>query len=92
MDAAGDLAGAASPAVSAIIDSLLAAESRDELITAARALDRVLLSGFYFVPLYHASEIWTAHDARLIHPEKTPRYPILPYNLLLDDWWFDQRK
>lgn len=92
MEAAGDFAGPASSAVSVMIDSLLAASTRDELITAARALDRVLLSGFYFVPLYHASEIWIAHDARLKHPERTPRYPILPYDLLLDNWWFEKRK
>lgn len=92
MEAAGDFAGPASPAVSALIDSLLAAESQDDLIAAARALDRVLLSGFYFVPLYHASEIWTAHDARLRHPEKTPRYPMLPYDILLDNWWCEKRK
>jgi peptide/nickel transport system substrate-binding protein len=84
-----NLCGVASPAVDAMIDALASARTEEELVAAARALDRVLLSGFYFVPLYHATEIWTAHVAALKHPATNPRYPMLPFNMLLDNWWLD---
>ena len=84
-----NLCGVSSPAVDALIDALVAAQSREDLITAARALDRVLLSGFYFAPLYHATDIWTAHIARLKHAASNPRYPMYPYNMLLDNWWLE---
>ena len=83
-----NLCGVTSPAADAMIDALVAARTEVELITAARALDRVLLSGFYFVPLYHAHEIWVAHSAALTHPPRNPRYPMLPYGMLLESWWF----
>ncbi len=83
-----NLCGVASPAVDAMVEALVAARTREDLIAAARALDRVLISGFYFVPLYHATEIWTAHVAQLSHAAHNPRYPMLPYNMILDGWWF----
>ena len=73
-----------------MIDALVVARDKDEQIAAARALDRVLISGFYFVPLYHATEIWTAHVAGLKHPATNPRYPMFPYNMILENWWFDR--
>jgi peptide/nickel transport system substrate-binding protein len=89
-----NLCGVSSPAVDALIDALIdalaAAQSKDDLITAARALDRVLLSGFYFAPLYHATDIWTAHITQLKHAASNPRYPMYPYNMLLDNWWFEE--
>ncbi len=85
-----NLCGLASPAVDAMIDALVAARNKEGLIAAARALDRVLISGFYFVPLYHATEIWTAHVPQLKHAASNPRYPMFPYNMILDGWWFDR--
>ena len=64
-----NLCGVSSPAVDALIDALVAAQSREDLITAARALDRVLLSGFYFAPLYHATE----YGRRISRGSSTPR-------------------
>ena len=90
MEASGGFAGAAAPAVAATIDAILAAGSKEELTTAARALDRILLSGFYIVPLYHATETWTAHVAELKRPTSNPRFPMLPFGALLDNWWFDK--
>ena len=62
-EASFNLAGAASPAIDGLIAALLAAQSDDDFITAVRAYDRVLLSGFYVVPLFHASEQWIAHSS-----------------------------
>ena len=48
------------PAVDAMIAALLAATSRDDFVPAVRALDRVLISGFYMIPLFHPPEDWWA--------------------------------
>ena len=51
-EASFNLAGAKSPAIDALIKALLGARSREDFVTAVRAYDRVLLSGFYIVPLF----------------------------------------
>ena len=48
---------------------------------------RVLLSGFYIVPLYHAQEQWTAHWTRIARPSTLPRYASPLFNVTLDMWW-----
>jgi peptide/nickel transport system substrate-binding protein len=65
-------AGANSPALDAMIDALLASHSRDDFVAAVRALDRVLLSGFYVVPLFYIADQWIAHDAGLRRPQTVP--------------------
>jgi peptide/nickel transport system substrate-binding protein len=82
-------AGASSPAIDAMIDALLTAYSHDDYVAAARALDRVLLSGFYFVPLFHTTELWVAHTAKLVRPARLPKYPMLPFGMILESWWFN---
>ena len=77
-----NLAGAASPAIDAMISALLAAREREDFVAAARALDRVLLSGFYIVPLFYAPDQWIAYSARLGRPERTPLFGVN-----LDAWW-----
>lgn len=81
-----NFAGARNPALDAIIAALVAAESREQLITAARALDRVLLSGFYAVPLYHAATQWTAYWRRLAPPRHVPRYEQPLFGEILSSW------
>src|SRR3954447_11560289 len=82
-----NLTGARSPALDALIDDLLAAKTHDEFVTAVRAYDRVLLSGFYIVPLYHAQNQWSAHWTRTARPSKLPRYAAPLFNVTLDIWW-----
>lgn len=79
-------AGAASPAVDRMIDALLEAESRDDFVSAVRALDRVLLSGFYVVPLFYVGEQWVAHDSALERPERVPLS-----GASIDVWWRPSR-
>ena len=58
-------AGAKQPAIDAMIDAMLAARSREDFVAAVRALDRVLISGYYVVPLFYLPEQWVArwnHD------------------------------
>ena len=75
-------AGVKSPAVDAMIAAMLAAKSREDFVSAVRALDRVLLSGDYVIPLFHLPRDWVAYWQSLQHPEKTPLY-----GYQLDAWW-----
>jgi len=74
--------GARSSAIDHMIDALLEARTREEFVSAVRALDRVLLSGFYVVPLFYVADQWLAYDSGLKKPERTPLFG--PY---IDAWW-----
>ncbi|WP_370319181.1 extracellular solute-binding protein [Oricola sp.] len=78
-------AGAADPAIDAMIDAMLNARERDEFAAAVRALDRILISGHYVIPLYHIGESWVAHWARVKYPEYTPLY-----GYQLPVWWAEK--
>ncbi len=82
-----NLAGARSPAVDGLIDALLAARTRDAFVTATRAYDRALLSGFYIVPLFHSGEQRFAWWSDLAKPERAARYATPIYGTTLEAWW-----
>lgn len=74
--------GIKDPVVDALIEKLLVADNREELVTTTRALDRVLQWGFYMVP--H----WYSADKRIAMWDKFGRPPVNPpYALALDTWW-----
>jgi peptide/nickel transport system substrate-binding protein len=74
--------GVRSAAIDALIAAMLDARSRDDLVAAVRALDRVLISGFYVVPLFHAPAQWVARWTRVAHPQRTSNAGYLP-----ETWW-----
>ena len=74
--------GVKSKAVDAMIAAMLSARSREDFVAATRALDRILLSGFYVVPLYHSPVQWVARWTRIKHPERTSLFGFLP-----ETWW-----
>jgi peptide/nickel transport system substrate-binding protein len=76
--------GVKNPAVDAMIAALLKARARQDFISAVRALDRVLLSGFHVVPLFHLPEQWMARWRRIARPDRQPLTGALP-----ESWWFD---
>ena len=78
-------AGAADPAVDAMIDALINARTRDDFIQAVRAYDRVLLSGAYVIPLYFKPEQWIARWKRIERPETPPLQ-----GSQLPTWWHAQ--
>jgi len=80
-----NLPGVSEPAADAMIAALLAARDRDGFVAAVRALDRVLMSGSYVLPLFHRPAEWVARWTRIAHP--TPR-PLTGY--ALDTWWTTQ--
>lgn len=69
-----NLMGVKSPAIDAMIDTMLAAKSREEFTNATRALDRLLTAGRYVIPFWQYSEGRIAHDAALKFPDDIPIY------------------
>jgi peptide/nickel transport system substrate-binding protein len=86
-EASFNLAGVKSAAVDAMIEALLAAKSREDFISAVRAYDRVLLSGFYIVPLFYAPDEWIAASTALERPKTLPKYGSPIGGATLDTWW-----
>lgn len=78
-------AGAADPAIDAMIDAMLNAREREDFAAAVRALDRILISGHYVIPLYHIGESWVAHWAKVKFPDTTPLY-----GYQLPVWWAEK--
>jgi peptide/nickel transport system substrate-binding protein len=72
MAGAYNICGVSSPAIDRMIRAMLAAETQEDFVAAVRALDRLLISGFYIVPLFYAPNEWIAYSARIGRPEKTP--------------------
>ncbi|WP_422020157.1 extracellular solute-binding protein [Pyruvatibacter mobilis] len=73
--------GVKSEAVDAMIAAMLEARDREDFVAAVRALDRVLLSGHYVIPLYHAPHQWVARWQELEHPRVQPQF------VRFDTWW-----
>lgn len=84
-DGSLNLAGVSEPAIDAAIDALVAARDRGDFITAVRAFDRLVVSGTYFIPLFHTPGQWLARRTRIAVPEKTSTYGYQPAT-----WWAAQ--
>lgn len=67
-------AGVRSPAVDAVLQALLGAREREDFVAAVRALDRLLLSGFYVVPLYYLPDTWLANTRDVVMAGRQPAY------------------
>ncbi|WP_413987913.1 extracellular solute-binding protein [Labrys okinawensis] len=65
-----NFAGVKSPAVDAMIRAMLAADTQEEFVAAVRALDRLLISGNYAIPLFHAPRMWIARWNKTTRPDK----------------------
>ena len=70
--------GVKSPAIDALIATMLKAEDRADLVAAVRAEDRVLTSGAYAVPLFSVPAQWIAHWTHVDQPAATSLYGYLP--------------
>jgi peptide/nickel transport system substrate-binding protein len=64
--------GIADPAVDRMIDALLTAATQEDFVAAVRALDRLLVSGAYIVPLYDSGGQWVARWRHVGHPKEEP--------------------
>lgn len=81
-------AGACDPVIDALIDRLVLADSRADLVAAVHALDRVLLWHWYVVPQWYLGKTRLAHWDRFGKPDTAPPYDV-PYST---DWWVDPAK
>jgi peptide/nickel transport system substrate-binding protein len=75
--------GAKDPAIDALIAAMLEAREHPAFVSAVRALDRVLMSGFYAVPLFDVGEQWIARWNRIERPKATALTGYLP-----ETWWY----
>jgi len=85
-EASRNYGGIKNPAVDALIERVIFAKDRDELIAATRALDRVLLWNQYVVPMWTIDYARTARWDRFGKPEKLPAYS---YGFP-EIWWYDK--
>lgn len=82
-----NFAGIQDPVVDELIELVIAAPTRESLVVRTRALDRVLLSGFYVIPNWHIQA------DRVLYWDKFSRPPTLTRNgAMLDRWWYDEIK
>jgi microcin C transport system substrate-binding protein len=82
-------AGIKNPAVDTLIDRIVFAKNRAELVAATKALDRVLLWNFYVVPQYTYGKVRMARWDRYGHPDPMPKYGLSAFPTV---WWWDAAK
>ena len=82
-----NLAGIKDPAIDALIEKVIFAKDRPELVAATKALDRVLLAHRYVVPQWTSRTIRTARWNRFGRPDKLPEYGGSGFPAI---WWFDE--
>jgi microcin C transport system substrate-binding protein len=83
-----NLAGIADPVIDALIETVIAAQSRSALVTACRALDRVIRIGHYWIPQWYKPSHWIAYWDVFGRPPAQPRY----FRGIPDTWWYDRDK
>jgi microcin C transport system substrate-binding protein len=88
MKGSQNLAGIADPAVDAMIEKIILAESRETLTTACRALDRLIRAGRYWVPQWYKASFWLAYWDMFGRPPVKPRYA----RGAPENWWYDREK
>jgi peptide/nickel transport system substrate-binding protein len=66
---------------------MLSVRERPDFVAAVRALDRLLISGFYVVPLFYLPQQWVARWASIMHPARTSLFGYLP-----ETWWHQAKR
>jgi microcin C transport system substrate-binding protein len=84
-----NMVGIKNPAVDALIDRIIFAKDRAELVAASRALDRVLLWNHYVVPQFTYGKARTARWDRFGRPAKLPIYGMSGFPTI---WWWDANR
>ena len=79
-----NVAGICHPVIDALVELVITAPDREELIQRTRALDRVLLHSSFVIPQWHNRAFWIAFWDRFGRPERNPKYA-----LGFDSWWID---
>lgn len=87
-DGVGDVFNPAqytNPAVDALIPAVAAAETREEMTAAVRAIDRIMRNDLFVIPVWYLSNHWVAYWDMYEHPEELPPYALGH----LDFWWYN---
>lgn len=84
-----NLVGIKNAAIDKLIERVIFAESREDLVAATHALDRVLLWHHYVVPQWTYGKVRTARWDRFGHPETLPKYGMSAFPTI---WWWDAEK
>jgi microcin C transport system substrate-binding protein len=84
-----NLIGIRDAGIDALIERIVFAKSREELVAATRALDRVLLAHHFVVPQWTYRKQRTARWNRYAHPEMMPRYGGAAFPTV---WWWDEAR
>ncbi len=79
--------GVKNPVLDEIIDKIISAKSRKELVTYTKVLDRILLFNYYLIPQFHIGHYRVAYWNKLSRPAVSPKY-----DLGFDFWWYDTKK
>jgi microcin C transport system substrate-binding protein len=83
-----NLAGIADPVVDALVDKIIAADSRPALVSACKALDRVIRAGRYWIPHWYKASHWIAYWDVFGRPQTKPRYE----RGIPETWWYDRSR
>jgi microcin C transport system substrate-binding protein len=81
--------GIKNPAVDALIEQVIFAKDRADLVAATKALDRVLMWNHYVVPQYTYGKVRAARWDRFGRPQVLPRYGMSGFPTV---WWWDEKK
>ena len=84
-----NLIGIKDPAIDALIDRVIFAKNRADLVAATKALDRVLMHHHFVVPQWTYGKVRTARWDRFGHPENMPRYGGAAFPTV---WWWDAQR
>ena len=82
-----NIAGFCHPVLDALVEQVIAAPDREELLARTRALDRVLLHMNFVIPNWHLRAFWLAYWDRFGRPPRNPKYSIG-----FEGWWVDAAK
>ena len=77
--------GIKNPVIDDLIEKLITAKGRDNLLSHVKALDRVLLWNYYLIPHWHTDRYRLAYAKGFRHPEKTP-----DYGIGISSWWWEK--
>jgi microcin C transport system substrate-binding protein len=83
-----NLAGIADPVVDMLIERIIAADNRPALVTACKALDRVIRAGRFWIPHWYKGTHWLAYWDVFGRPATKPRYA----RGIPETWWYDRDK
>jgi microcin C transport system substrate-binding protein len=81
-------AGIKDPVIDALIAKAIGAKSREELVVATRAIDRVLRAGHYWVPHWYKAAHHIAYWDKFARPAVKPKYG----RGIMDTWWYDEAR